>query len=825
MAIAAITHESPWLNPVADTETKTIRATTGIIEDLAVLQINGLPYSGPTIGSIVPNQNNAYSLGSSSYRWLNGYINNVIANAITGNSATITNVNLSSINNVPYGGGGSVGDIIPSVNDTSNLGNTDYRWANCWATSLHGQLADTQTTLSSLPAITNANGLVIGAQTISGSLATFTTLAGQCSSAIQSSITSIPNMTNVGGLTINPGSLSISGTTASFTNLTGTITTGAQPNITSIGALNAALYTQSIVANTHDTYDIGTNSVKYATIYATSLNGTLTTAAQPNITSTGTLTSITTSGNILPQTTNSSNIGAFGNLFNNGWFNNLVFSSLTNLAWTTPGIIHNNNAGILSTSLIVNADVSALAAIVDTKLAQITTPGKVANNATTATSANTASAIVARDTNNAFSAGAVSVASLSVGAITSALNTTGSDLLIQNSTTDASIINKIGSTGGNGSQYKIQDSLGSNIMLVDDAGSMYVKDGVYPNTASQGYVGGPSQRFGNAYLVNADIQTNLVCSGLSGSAGIAHISSAGLFSNSQIVNADVSASAAIVDTKLAQITTTNKVADSANTSLAAATSANTASTLVKRSSDGLITVGRITTESGISTFNSADATNQIVLNNTGSTTNRSNYYINNANKRDFEIGLRGSADTYVPYCYSNNTATTGRSTWIWLCDTDLNLQTNGIFPLNDNAYNLGSAGSRWGTVYAATGTINTSDARVKENITASNLGLDFINRLTPVSYKFKDYTAPSIPDNTGNPTPDIQHTFTRKHYGLTAQSVKTVMDTLNISTNDFAGYIYDADSDTYGLRYEEFICPLIQAIKEIKQILNNNNIQ
>jgi len=59
--------------------------------------------------------------------------------------------------------------------------------------------------------------------------------------------------------------------------------------------------------------------------------------------------------------------------------------------------VHNDASGVLSTSLIVNADVSASAAIADTKLGTISTAGKVLNSATTATSANTASAIVARD--------------------------------------------------------------------------------------------------------------------------------------------------------------------------------------------------------------------------------------------------------------------------------------------------------------------------------------------------------------------------------------------------------------------------------------------
>jgi hypothetical protein len=56
---------------------------------------------------------------------------------------------------------------------------------------------------------------------------------------------------------------------------------------------------------------------------------------------------------------------------------------------------------------IVNADINASAGIVDTKLATISTAGKVSNSATTADSANTASAIVARDGSGNFSAGTI----------------------------------------------------------------------------------------------------------------------------------------------------------------------------------------------------------------------------------------------------------------------------------------------------------------------------------------------------------------------------------------------------------------------------------
>jgi hypothetical protein len=56
---------------------------------------------------------------------------------------------------------------------------------------------------------------------------------------------------------------------------------------------------------------------------------------------------------------------------------------------------------------IINEDISATAAIVDTKLATIATTGKVSNSATTATELNTASTIVARDANGDFIAGTI----------------------------------------------------------------------------------------------------------------------------------------------------------------------------------------------------------------------------------------------------------------------------------------------------------------------------------------------------------------------------------------------------------------------------------
>lgn len=61
----------------------------------------------------------------------------------------------------------------------------------------------------------------------------------------------------------------------------------------------------------------------------------------------------------------------------------------------------------ITSDTIVNADIKSDAAIADTKLDTISTASKVSNSATTATDANTASAIVARDASGNFSAGTI----------------------------------------------------------------------------------------------------------------------------------------------------------------------------------------------------------------------------------------------------------------------------------------------------------------------------------------------------------------------------------------------------------------------------------
>ena len=93
---------------------------------------------------------------------------------------------------------------------------------------------------------------------------------------------------------------------------------------------------------------------------------------------------------------------------------NIVLGSAANVATSTAvtGDVTISNTGVtaIAAGVIVDADINASAAIVDTKLATIATAGKVSNSATTAASANTASAIVARDASGNFTAGTITAA-------------------------------------------------------------------------------------------------------------------------------------------------------------------------------------------------------------------------------------------------------------------------------------------------------------------------------------------------------------------------------------------------------------------------------
>jgi len=144
-------------------------------------------------------------------------------------------------------------------------------------------------------------------------------------------------------------------------------------------------------------------------------------------------------------------------------------------------------------------------------------------------------------------------------------------------------------------------------------------------------------------------------------------------------------------------------------------------------------------------------------------------------------------------------------------------------PSIDNGWTVGSSSWKWSSIWAYTSTIQTSDMRQKKEIANSNLGLNFINALNPVSYKWIIGGRKPVYDESFKyviGSEDIPGQ--RTHYGFLAQEVKSALDEV-APGQDFSGWVLtdkdDPDSEQ-ALRYEEFISPMVKAIQELSARLD-----
>ena len=132
-------------------------------------------------------------------------------------------------------------------------------------------------------------------------------------------------------------------------------------------------------------------------------------------------------------------------------------------------------------------------------------------------------------------------------------------------------------------------------------------------------------------------------------------------------------------------------------------------------------------------------------------------------------------------------------------------RTGELYPTADGSYDLGLSTHRLQDIYATNGTIQTSDRNEKNEIEDETLGLDFVLKLKPKSFKYNNSRS------------------NRVHHGLIAQDFKETLDELGI---DHAAYIetelFDSETDeplnktAYGLRYQELTSSLIKAVQELK---------
>ena len=128
-----------------------------------------------------------------------------------------------------------------------------------------------------------------------------------------------------------------------------------------------------------------------------------------------------------------------------------------------------------------------------------------------------------------------------------------------------------------------------------------------------------------------------------------------------------------------------------------------------------------------------------------------------------------------------------------------------FFPPKTNTHSLGLSGTHIFTaLFANSSSVTTSDGRDKKDVQDIQEGLDFVNDLRPVKYKWKE----DVIDDT------------QTHRGVIAQEVIEVLKKYNITDLDDFAPIHQSPNGKLGARYEQFVPILIKAIQELSSKVN-----
>ena len=189
--------------------------------------------------------------------------------------------------------------------------------------------------------------------------------------------------------------------------------------------------------------------------------------------------------------------------------------------------------------------------------------------------------------------------------------------------------------------------------------------------------------------------------------------------------------------------------------------------------------------------------------------------------------LQGAAsdNTLVGAYAFDNLTTGGSNTGIGY---NLNASAVGVtheILIGSNTTGAGTHTVRIGT-FAANATLNldgsdtswaaASDARLKDDVVDSTVGLEFIKDLRPVTFKWKakNAIADTLPRYDANST-DPVYGFGKYHHGFIAQEVKAVIDSHSDVVNGHNIWSEDPDG-TQQLAPAALVPMLVKAIQELE---------
>jgi hypothetical protein len=154
----------------------------------------------------------------------------------------------------------------------------------------------------------------------------------------------------------------VSASSANFANYAGNVTVSSQPNITSVGTLVSLSVAGNVTAGNANLGNSAVANFFTGRFYGNANTaGTVTTNAQPNITSVGTLANLSVTGNITTGNANLGNSATANFYFGNGAFltgvGNANYSPLANFANYAGNVTVSSQPNITSVGTLLNVDI------------------------------------------------------------------------------------------------------------------------------------------------------------------------------------------------------------------------------------------------------------------------------------------------------------------------------------------------------------------------------------------------------------------------------------------------------------------------------------
>ena len=142
---------------------------------------------------------------------------------------------------------------------------------------------------------------------------------------------------------------------------------------------------------------------------------------------------------------------------------------------------------------------------------------------------------------------------------------------------------------------------------------------------------------------------------------------------------------------------------------------------------------------------------------------------------------------------------------------------------NSNTIEIGNTSVSW--IGGQVGFFNYSDGRIKKNVQDNVPGLSFITKLRPVTYHFdlhkqNEMVYKDQKQETWEGKYDLEKEL---QTGFIAQEVEETARKIGFEFNGIRAPKHD--KDLYSVQYASFVVPLVKAVQEQQEIIENQGIK